>query len=72
MNQEQEIKKQEYEKQDLPTSLLKSEDTRVMEKIVQQVKSKSNEQNQMLMNLKNIVETHDLITEEIEYVEETN
>ena len=37
-----------------------SEDTRIVEKILQQVKSTTNQQNQMLRNLSNTVETHDL------------
>ena len=37
-----------------------SKDTRVMENILQQNKSKYNKQNQILMSLTNIVETHEL------------
>ena len=48
-NWEQEIEKQEYEKQDLPISTIKFEDIIVTEKILQ-AKSKSNQQNQMLMS----------------------
>ena len=48
-NWDQEIDKQEYEKKNLPISSIKSEDTIVMEKILQG-KPKSNQQNQMSMS----------------------
>ena len=49
MNWEQEIEMQEYKNQDLSISSIKSEDTIVMENVLQ-ARSKSNQQNQMLMS----------------------
>ena len=63
MNWEQEIEMQEYKNQDLSISSIKSKDTIVME-IILQARSKSNQQNQMLMSkskrsqLKEKINTH--------------
>ena len=43
-----------------------------MENILQQVKTQSNPQNQMIISLTNTIETKKLITEEGKYVKEAN